>query len=277
MDRLDALLKHSSPRGELFYAQQLCHTAQLDAASNRGHLHVLYSGHLAIRIQNRPVLEIHEPSVVLFPRPLTCELSPQPSGAAAVQIVCAHVDFGQAMTNVLRHSIPDLLVIPLAHSVSFRPLLTLLFDEANNQHCGRSAALNHLVNLFLVQLLRHLMDGGVLETGILAALADQRLATALTAMHERPQSDWTLEGLAHMAGMSRARFAHHFRTTTGVTALAYLASLRIAVAKSMLQRGSALKMIAPKVGYLNADTLIRSFVRHTGQTPKKWLQNHTQD
>ena len=49
-------------------------------------------------------------------------------------------------------------------------------------------------------------------TGVLAGLADPRLAKALTAMHEAPKKSWTLEDLAGIAGMSRTRFAEHFRT-----------------------------------------------------------------
>jgi AraC-like DNA-binding protein len=103
----------------------------------------------------------------------------------------------------------------------------------------------------------------MLKLGILAALGDKRLSIAVTAMHDHPNVDWTLETLAEKAGMSRARFASHFRSVTDTTPLEYLTAWRIELTKNQLRQGRSLKVIAPKVGYGSAEALIRSFTRHT--------------
>jgi AraC-like DNA-binding protein len=50
-------------------------------------------------------------------------------------------------------------------------------------------------------------------------LVDARLAPSLEALHRQPESAWTVETMAAIAGMSHARFADHFRTTVGPTPL----------------------------------------------------------
>ncbi|NJS36679.1 MAG: helix-turn-helix transcriptional regulator [Brachymonas sp.] len=116
------------------------------------------------------------------------------------------------------------------------------------------------------------MESGEVKTGILAALGDKRLSIAVTAMHDRPDQDWTLESLAEKAGMSRARFASHFRAVTDTTPLDYLTTWRIEITKNQLRQGRSLKAIAPKVGYSSAEALIRSFMRHAHITPKEWMR-----
>jgi AraC-like DNA-binding protein len=272
MDKLDALLSHASPSSHVFFAGRLCHTSPVQAEPGMGHLHVLQAGHLRIQWAHGQQQDITEPSLILFPRPLSCELSPQTRNGQGAQMVCAHMDFGHAMSATLTHAIPDMLVIPLAQAPALAPMLALLFQEAQAQQCGRQAALNHLMNYFLVLLLRELMAQASAPSGILAALADPRLSVAVTCMHEQPQRDWTLDSLAQAAGMSRARFAHHFRETTGLTTLAYLTVWRMEVAKIQLLKGRSLKAVAPMVGYGSAEALIRTFAKLTGLTPKDWLQ-----
>src|SRR6202041_2694831 len=99
------------------------------------------------------------------------------------------------------------------------------------------------------------MKARLLNGGVLMALADPRLSRAVAAIHERPEHPWTLEELASAAGMSRARFAVHFRDVAGVTPFDYLADWRIGIAQTMLKRGVPLKIVAPSVGYAGSTAL----------------------
>ncbi|MBX9684550.1 MAG: AraC family transcriptional regulator, partial [Hyphomicrobium sp.] len=107
--------------------------------------------------------------------------------------------------------------------------------------------------------------------GMLAALGEPRLAKVMLAMHAHPDKGWTVDQLADTAGMSRARFALHFRETVGMTPLDYLTDWRIGVAQSMLKRGKSLKMVAPAVGYTSSVALTRVFVKRVGLSPAQWL------
>jgi AraC-like DNA-binding protein len=275
MDKLDSLLTHSLPTTQVFYVGQLSKVTRMGGDTQLGGMHVLRDGQLSVRLSKGFPIKITEPSLILVPRSITYDLVPKDMGGKGVEVICARADFGLAMSATLMRSIPDVLVIPLMQSSHLLPMLGLLFQEAENKNCGKQAALNHLMNYFLVLVLRQLMEGKEIKDGVIAALADKRLAFAITGMHDQPHLDWTLESLAQTAGMSRASFANRFRITTGTTALAYLTSWRMEIVKTLLKKGNNLKAIAPKVGYGSTEALIRTFLRYSKQTPKEWLKSQS--
>jgi AraC-like DNA-binding protein len=79
--------------------------------------------------------------------------------------------------------------------------------------------------------------------------------------------------MASRAGMSRARFAVHFREVTGDTPADFLASWRITLAQGLLRAGRPLKHVAQEVGYGSASALTRAFVRKIGQPPSRWMRH----
>jgi AraC-like DNA-binding protein len=84
---------------------------------------------------------------------------------------------------------------------------------------------------------------------------------------------WELSEMASRAGMSRARFAVHFREVTGDTPADFLASWRITLAQGLLRAGRPLKHVAQEVGYGSASALTRAFVRKIGQPPSRWMRH----
>ena len=187
-------------------------------------------------------------------------------------VVCASIQFGGGGHNPITDSLPPLVLVPLAELPGAQALLELLYDEAFAEQCGRQAALDRLCELLLIRLLRHCLDKGLTQGGTLAGLADPRLAKALVAVHEDPTRAWELSDMALLAGMSRARFAVHFREVTGQTPGDYLASWRITLAQRMLRGGRPLKHVAIEVGYGSSSALTRAFIRKIGQPPTHWLR-----
>ena len=118
--------------------------------------------------------------------------------------------------------------------------------------------------------MRHVVESGLVSTGVLAGLADPRLAKALTAIHEAPKKQWKLEDLADIAGMSRTRFAEHFRTLIGQTPIEYLTAWRMTIARQLLRKGKPVKTVAVQVGYDSAAAFSRVFSRVTGQPPREF-------
>jgi transcriptional regulator GlxA family with amidase domain len=115
------------------------------------------------------------------------------------------------------------------------------------------------------------MNARLVDSGVLLGLSDPRLSKAIEAMHKHPGSSWSLEELAQHAGMSRARFAAHFRNVVGITPFDYLTSWRLGIAQTMLRKGNSLKLIAAAVGYTNATALTRVFTQRLGMSPSDWL------
>lgn len=268
MDRLAPFFERFTLAARMFYSGQQCGISpNLDAST--GYLHVLRKGTLTVIRPNAAPLVLDTPSILFFPRPqLHRVYGPEDEGA---DLVCATVQFGIGMLNPLTASLPEPFVVPLDALPELAPALELLFSEANSQSSGRQIALDHLFEYILVLLLRSALNDRLLDSGVLLGLADERLGKAIEAMHKHPEMPWSLEQLAHRAGMSRARFAARFREIVGMTPFAYLTDWRLGVAQTMLRKGSSLKLIAAAVGYANATALTRVFTQRLGKSPSDWL------
>lgn len=273
MDRLYWLLKHFELRARVFQAGPLCNSARYDAGGGLGYIHVLKKGTLKVKTTGQPTLHLDEPSLFFYMNPTTHQLIPQ----GDIKLVCASFDFGASLNNPLVKALPDVIALKLADVPSLDTALELLFFESSEQHSGRQAVLDRLIEVILVQLLRDLMNENRLDIGLLAGLADPGLARAINAMHAEPQHPWTLESLAQTANMSRARFANRFRETVGVTPGSYLTEWRISIAQSMLRGGKPVQLIANSIGYASASALSRAFSAHVGASPSDWYKQYRSD
>jgi AraC-like DNA-binding protein len=146
-------------------------------------------------------------------------------------------------------------------------LAALLRDEAARPRCGASSLLAAYVEGLLVHLLRGAIEGGQGGVGLLAGLAEPRLARAIVAMHERPAQLWTVEDLAEVSGMSRSSFMERFRAVLGQTPMAYLRGWRMGQAQAELLRGARVAEVARRYGYRNSDAFARAYQGQFGQAP----------
>ncbi|MFK8332657.1 cupin domain-containing protein [Pseudomonas sp. BJa5] len=273
MDRLSTLLSQFGVRASLFYNGTLCGTATYDGQDLRGHLHLLRSGTLTFQGAGRKPQRLTRPSLVFLPRPSHHQLIVHdPEG---VQLLCASMLFEGGVDNPLAASLPDVLVLALDELPQLAGTLDWMFAEAQGAHCGRDAALDRLFELLVIQLLRHLLDQRQLQTGLMAGLADGRLARSLVQMHEAPQRAWSIAELASAANMSRAAYAAHFREVVGQTPADYLLSWRVSLVQKRLREGRSISLIATEVGYESPSALARAFRRKTGCSPRDWVKART--
>jgi AraC-like DNA-binding protein len=268
MDHLVPLLERFSLSARMFYAGRLC-GATPNQDQQAGYLHLLRKGTLTVTHPKARKLVVDTPSILFFPRPHQHRLLGSEEEGA--ELVCATVEFGVGMLNPLTASFPEPLVLPLDSLPELAPALDLLFSEAFSEFPGRQAALDRLFEYVLVLLIRSALNARLVDSGVLLGLADERLGKAIEAMHKHPETAWSLEQLAQYAGMSRARFAAHFREVVGMTPFDYLTNWRLGVAQTMLRKGNSLKLIASAVGYANATALTRVFTQRLGMSPSAWL------
>jgi AraC-like DNA-binding protein len=252
----------------MFYSGRLCGTSP-NLNEEAAYLHVLRKGTLTVTHPNAHPLVLDTPSILFFPRPHQHRV--RGSEEEGAELVCATVKFGVGMLNPLITSFPEPFVVPLNTLPELAPALELLFSEATSELPGRQAALDRLFEYILVLLVRSVVNARLVESGVLLGLADERLGKAIESMHRRPETPWSLEQLAQQAGMSRARFAAHFREVVGMTPFDYLTNWRLGIAQTMLRKGTSLKMIASAVGYANATALTRVFTQRLGMSPSEWL------
>lgn len=265
-DRLSALLQRFELRSQLVAGGVLRH--ELVLAGGAGHLHLLGRGTLRLTGPQRQRRLIRQPSLLLLPRPGPHRLAAVSREGA--ELVSAEIRFGAGDENPLLAALPVLLCVPLARLPELGPAQQLLFTEALARRCGHSAVVERLVEVLVIQLLRQAMAERLVDAGVMAGLSDARLARALSAVHAEPDRGWTLEAMASVAGMSRARFAAHFARTVGVPPGDYLTGWRLGLARRLLRRGLAVKQVAAEVGYASPGAFGRIFLQRVGTTPREW-------
>jgi AraC-like DNA-binding protein len=268
MDRLAPLFERFSLSARMFYSGLLCGVSpSLDEQA--AYLHVLRKGTLTVTHPNAHPLVLDTPSILFFPRPHQHRV--HGSEEEGVELVCATVEFGVGMLNPVIASFPEPFVVRLNAIPELAPALELLFSEATSELPGRQPALDRLFEYVFVLLIRSVVNARLVDCGVLLGLADERLGKAIESMHRHPETPWSLEQLAQRAGMSRARFATHFREVVGMTPFDYLTNWRLGIAQTMLRKGNSLKLIASAVGYANATALTRVFTQRLGMSPSEWL------
>lgn len=165
---------------------------------------------------------------------------------------------------------PEFTVMDLRTASGLHRPVQLMFEEAEAQAYGYSAAVDRLLQYTLVLGIRHLVDNGMLQGGLIDAMADEKLRTVLEALHMAPELEWTLEAMAALSNLSRSAFAQRFANVVGMPPLAYLTGWRMSLARSLLAEGKAVKVVATETGYRSVASFARAFQRVTGVAPGAW-------
>lgn len=270
MDSLTKLLAHFSLHAGVFYTGNICGVHDFEQDRKRGHLHLIRHGVVQVFGARQQDFQISEPTLLFLPRPGTHRLLADEQAGA--DVVCGTVQFGGGGRNPITDSLPDVVLVELSHLPGMEALLGLMFEEAFAGHTGRQAVMDRLCEVLIILLLRHCIAQGQTQGGTLAGLADPRLGQVISAIHEDPARDWSLESMAAEAGMSRARFAARFREVTGETPADYLAAWRVMTAQRLLRKGLQIKRVADDVGYGSPSALARAFARKLGCSPSEWLK-----
>ena len=268
MDRLSTLLTHFGVNAGTFHSGTFCGTSAFDGSQACGHVHLLQAGEIGLKLADERELHLSEPTLIFFPRPYRHRLFA--TEASDTQLVCASLNFDGGSGNALAAALPDYLVLKLDEIPALANTLEWLFNEAFDGTCGREAVMDRLFELLVILLLRHILSTRNQQPGMMAGLADARLARPLSQMHEAPAKAWSVAELSALANMSRASFAEHFKRVVGQAPVDYLVSWRISLAQKRLREGKPIALIAEEVGYESPSALARAFRRKTGVSPREW-------
>jgi len=136
---------------------------------------------------------------------------------------------------------------------------------------GAQTLIARLSDILFIQVVREYfnsqMSAGVTNRWV-GALKDPQIGMAITNIHRRPESAWTVAALASQVGMSRSAFAARFTELVGEPPLRYVAGWRAHKAAWYLRTSDEkLSEIARRVGYESETALSRAFRRFMGTTP----------
>ena len=272
MDKLSEIMRRFSISAGVVYSGQLCGVSAFGEHDSRiGHFHLLKQGCLTLSEAKKHPIKVTEPSLLFYPRPTIHSISATLD--SHTEIVCASVHYGTGSANLLSNTLPDLLIMPLSDNLKLQQTTEWLFDEAFKQDNAKDIMMDRLSEILLIQLIRHLLESGQIQNGMLAGLSHPQLGNALNAMHHQPDKPWTLQELASLSNMSRSKFADLFRRIVGNSAGEYLIEFRIELAKSLLKKDKAVGLVANEVGYETASALARVFRKKLGVSPLEWLQS----
>jgi AraC-like DNA-binding protein len=282
VDRLSSLLERFRVHTRMSFTGPMCGKHVFAQKANKAYLHVLKSGSMEIRhpgAQGLPArIKLDEPSLIFYPRPFTHHFHNAPREGS--DFTCAEIAFEGSQSHPIVQALPPLIVLPLAQVDGLQASLNLLFAETENVRCGHRVLADRLFEVVLIQLLRWLLDHPSrikIDSGLLMGLSSPQLAKALTAMHESPGENWTVEQLAEASGMSRTAFAVKFKQRVGQSPAEYVANWRLTIAQARLREGAPLKMLADELGYSSQSALTRVFTAKLGVSPRQWLSQYAED
>lgn len=274
MDRLSALLAIFQPETRQVRTLALSETYSIAASNQLNRLYLVAQTAESVILhidQQRHWLTQH--SLVWLPHGRAHALFATPE----VELTQIEISFGDGVDNPLLKALPEVICIEQhRESTELQHFFQLMLSEAQAQRCGHHTVLNRLAEVLLVKILRHLMVTKRIETGVLGALSDPKLAKAMTAMHQSPDQPWTLSSLAHQAGMSRTGFSQGFKAIVGATPMEYLTYWRMQIARQQLQKGLlSIDEISSGLGYQSETAFRRAFRRTTGAPPSLFKKSQT--
>jgi AraC-like DNA-binding protein len=219
-----------------------------------------------------------EPDLAVFarqstPLPLVYEMGG--GGEDRARVVCGFLGCDERPYNPLLTALPRVIHLsargPNAVSGWLGTLVNLAVAESGARRPGGENVLARLSELMFVEMIRQYLETlPAAQRGWLSGLRDPVVGQALAAMHAEPAADWTVEGLARQAGVSRSVFAERFTAMVGQPPMQYLAMWRSQLASRLLADGQHVADVAGAVGYDSEAAFSRAFKKQVGRSPAAW-------
>src|SRR3984957_1020602 len=197
-------------------------------------------------------------------------------GGAPTTIVCGSLSFDRASLKPITLLLPSFILIKAeqARTLALHDTMRALASEMAEQVPGSEIFANRRAEVLFIQMRRaHIASGPERNKGWLRAVFDSKMGAALSAIHDRVNTPWTVESLAVAAGMSCSAFAARFKEQLGQTPLGYVTEWRMQKAMQLLQqRDKKLIDVARSVGYESDAAFSKAFKRVVGASPGEYFK-----
>jgi AraC-like DNA-binding protein len=193
----------------------------------------------------------------------------------ATRIVCGYLACDKRLAEPILRCLPRLLKVGMRDGTTaawVHSSIRYSVAQSASSRSGSAMVLARLSEVLFAEAVRQHMDLlAPEETGWLAALRDRHVGRALALLHEQPAHPWTVDDLAHKAGLSRSALAQRFTTLIGTPPMEYLMRWRVLLASRRLRESRApIIAIAGDVGYESEAAFNRAFKREFGLPPAAW-------
>lgn len=241
-----------------------------------GALHLLEDGTARLDLQGGDTVDLEAGDLAMLPMGVGHRVV---STSPAARWITGRFEYDELPHNSLLTGLPALVVLRHAevHRLEwFDVSRRLLLKERDTPTQGSSVMISRILDLLFVQVLRAWAAGPDVPAGWLRAAFDPDVSRALDAIHDHPDHAWTTRGLAAVATMSRSTFNERFSRSVGQPPMAYLARVRMDLARTLLRDGSAsVREIGRQVGYGSEAAFSRAFAQANGLPPSRWRQTHS--
>ncbi len=295
MDVFSDVLRKLQLRGSSYFCSDFHGSWGIkEPKSEQGQFHIIVRGQAWLGTQTKENVLVKEGDIIVLPHGDPHWLADKPENTLhngpevikAIQsgetpfdgqdegatLLCGYFEYDDRTPHPLLNSLPALVHLcteDLEDNGWLRSSVHALSIKSRNPGPGREVLVDRLTEVVLIEVIRQWLEKNTNETGILAALCDERLAKALYAIHGSPGENWTVASLAETAGMSRTIFAQEFHAKVGQSPLVYLTNWRMAIARDDLKQGKTVLDVALSLGYSSEASFSKAFKKVLGVTPGK--------
>lgn len=289
MDAIAQLFRSLNIQCEVFHNGQYCGQWAVDTSgTNYFSFHVVTYGKCYLHYAQTPEpIALEAGDWVLFPNdakhavshspappqqtnfaqsePISDNLNPEGTG-----IICGYFSHQHPLMKSIVSHLPDCIVIKSSDqkNASVSQLMQVLLRESltPEQHLGGNKALLEKLSEAIFAIL--LRDNFSAHQSVLAGYIHPVLAPVIRELHAHPEKKWSVQSMADVCFMSRAKFAALFKDITCLSPMDYLTQWRFVSAYADL-RDSDISMleVALKYGYDNEASFAKAFKRKVGMTP----------
>ena len=192
------------------------------------------------------------------------------------RFLCAGFSYDNELAHPLLSLLPPVLHVSPADEGPETPLqstLRLLMGELSRHQIGSEAAVERLIEVLFVQVIRSWIDASAESTppSWLSGLRDAVVARALALLHAQPARPWTVDELAAAVHVSRSTLVRRFNDLVGEPPVAYLTRWRMELAARLLRESEQpVGRISHLVGYTSEFAFSRAFSKHRGEPPGRY-------
>lgn len=288
-------------RGELVYSARLRAPWSISFPKGAAHFYFVESGNVQVKVPGAEAVTVCQGEMLLLPHgaghQICADLATPPvdiddligkhfdrdrsildygGDGAPAQIIGGLFHFEGESLAAIMTTLPLAVLLPSVDGMApdwLRGLSRFLVNESQQAAPGSSLMISRLIDLLVIRTIRTWAASQPHPNGWLGALGDERIGRALSAIHSAPYHDWTVEGLAGLAAMSRSVFAERFTARIGEAPLQYVKRLKLTLAADMLASGGLrVTQAAERIGYASDAAFSRAFKAQFGYAPSEASQ-----
>lgn len=200
-------------------------------------------------------------------------------GGAGCCLVCGEFSFNDLGSHPLLENLPSMLHVSGDKSYNTQWLdsaIGFIDHEAAKLEPGAHAIIDRLSEIILIQVIRATLAASQEQIPFLSAFIDSRINQVLSAIHAKPEDDWSVERLGQLVNMSRSSFSNRFSELANMTPLQYVIFVRLQKASRLLiETSQALIAVAENVGYQSEAAFSQAFKKQFGMRPGEFRRAHT--